>query len=245
MDDDIQDGGDPAEAFDRLRAIVEGQGRELALLRRAVEGLAAERAHIDIPDYTETLGRMQQGVDATAERIAVINDVIARSSALAMTPEQMAQRIAVAGNAVRREDQAALAKAGEDKARVMAELRAIARSAWTRADQKNRQLWFGLGGAAAGILAWAILPGLVAREAAPASWQWPERMAARMLDLPRWEAGQRMMQSAAPVAFANIAAGDRIVTANREALEVCRKRANKTHEAVRCIVNVEADKGMR
>ncbi|EJU09997.1 hypothetical protein LH128_26180 [Sphingomonas sp. LH128] len=242
---DIQEGGDPAEAFDRLRTVIEGQDRELALLRRAVEGLAAERAYIDVPDYTETLGRMQQGVDATAERIAVISDVIARSPALAMTPEQMAQRIAAAGSAARREDQAALAKAGEDKARVMAELRAIAGSAWTRADQKNRQLWFGLGGAALGILAWAILPGLVAREVAPASWQWPERMAARTLDLPRWEAGQRMMQSAAPDAFANIAAGDRIVTANRVVLEACRKRANRAHEAVRCTVNVEADKGTR
>ena len=129
MDDDIQEGGDPAEAFDRLRAVIEGQDRELALLRRAVEGLAAERAHIDVPDYSETLGRMQQGVDATADRIAVINDVIARSPALAMTPEQMAQRIAAAGSTARREDQAALAKAGEDKARVMAELRAIAGSA--------------------------------------------------------------------------------------------------------------------
>jgi len=238
MDDDIP-GDDPAEAFDRLRAVIEGQDRELALLRRAVEGLAAERAHIDVPDYTETLGRMQQGVDATADRIAVINDVIARSPALAMTPEQMAQRIAAAGNAARREDQAALAKAGEDKARIMAELRAVAGSAWTRADQKNRQLWFGLGGAAAGILAWAILPGLVAREIAPASWQWPERMAARTLDLPRWEAGQRMMRAAAPDAFANIAAGDRIVIANRVVLEACRKRAVKARKPVRCTISVK------
>ena len=238
MDDDIQEGGDPAEAFDRLRAVIEGQDRELALLRRAVEGLAAERAHIDVPDYSETLGRMQQGVDATAERIAVINDVIARSPALAMTPEQMAQRIAAAGNTARREDQAALAKAGEDKARVMAELRAIAGSAWTRADQKNRQLWFGLGGAAIGILVWSILPGLVAREIAPESWQWPERIAARTLDMPMWEGGQRMMQAAAPDAFANIAAADRIVTANREAMEACQKRANKAREAVRCTIKI-------
>ncbi|GBQ50950.1 DUF6118 family protein [Komagataeibacter europaeus] len=238
MDDDIQDGGDPAEAFDQLRAVIEGQDRELALLRRAVEGLAAERAHIDVPDYSETLGRMQQGVNATAERIAVLNDVIARSPALAMTPEQMAQRIAAAGNAARREDQAALAKAGEDKARIMAELRAVAGSAWTRAEQKNRQLWFGLGGMAAGILAWAILPGLVAREVAPASWQWPERIAARTLDLPRWEAGQRMMESASPTAFRAIVGADRIVTANREAVEGCSKVAARKRETVRCTIKV-------
>ncbi len=203
-----------------------------------MEGLAAERGAIDMPDYTETLGRIQQGVDATVDRIAVVNDVIARSPALAMTPEQMTQRIAAAGNAARREDQAALAKAGEDKARVMAELRAIAGSAWTRADQRNRQLWFGLGGVAIGILAWAIMPGLVARDVAPASWQWPERMAARTLDLPRWEAGQRMMQSASPTAFRAIVGADRIVTANHEAIEGCSKAAARKREAVRCTIRV-------
>jgi len=103
-DEDNSQGTDAAEAFEAMCV-------ELALLRRAVEGLAAERGAIDVPDYTETLGRMQQGVDATAARVALINDVIVRSPALAMTPEQMAQRIAAVGNAARREDQAALAKA--------------------------------------------------------------------------------------------------------------------------------------
>ena len=242
MDDDIQEGGDPAEAFDRLRAIVEGQDRELALLRRAVEGLAAERAHIDVPDYSETLGRMQQGVDGATGRLDHIGKMLAAAPVMAMTPEQMAQRIATAGNAARREDQAALAKAGEDKARVMAELRAVAGSAWTRADQKNRQLWFGLGGVVAGILAWAILPGLVAREVAPASWQWPERMAARTLDRPMWDAGQRMMQSTSPTAFRAIVAADKIVTANRETIDGCWRAAAKKRKSVRCSVNIEPEK---
>ncbi len=238
MDDDIQDGGDPAEAFDRLRAAIEGQDRELALLRRAVEGLAAERGAADVPDYSETLGHLQQGVNTASENIGRIGQFLKAAPALAITPEQMAQRIAAAGSAARREDQAALAKAGEDKARVMADLRAIAGSAWTRADQRNRQLWFGLGGAAIGILAWAIVPGLVAREIAPASWQWPERMAARTLDMPRWEAGQRMMQSASPTAFHAIVAADKIVTANREPIEKCSKAAARTRETVRCTISV-------
>ena len=243
MDQDIQEGEDPAEAFDRLRATIEGQDRELALLRRAVEGLAAERAAIDVPDYSETLGALQQGVDTAAGRINAIGQILAKSPALAITPEQMTQRIAAAGSAARREDQAALAKAGEDKARVMAELRAIAGSAWTRADQKNRQLWFGLGGIAIGILAWTIVPGLVAREVAPSSWQWPERMAARTLDLPRWEAGQRMMQSASPTAFRAIVGADRIVTANREAIDRCGKAAIKASEPVRCTIRIDPQTG--
>lgn len=230
-DEDDQDEAGAAEAFEAMRG-------ELALLRRAVEGLAAERGGQDMPDYTETLGRMQQGVDTAGENIARIGQFLKAAPALAMTPEQMAQRIAAAGNAARREDQAALAKAGEDKARVMAELRAIAGSALTRADQRNRQLWFGLGGVAAGILAWAIVPGLVAREIAPASWQLPERMAARALDMPRWTAGQRMMQSASPAAFRAIVAGDRIVTANRETIEDCSKAATRARDTVRCTIRV-------
>jgi hypothetical protein len=244
MDDDMQEGGDPAEAFDRLRAIVEGQDRELALLRRAVEGLAVERAQIDVPDYSETLGRMQQGVDATADRIAVINDVIARSPALAITPEQMAQRIAAAGNVARREDQAALAKAGEDKARVMAELRAIAGSAWNRHDQKNRQLWFGLGGVAIGILAWAILPGLVAREVAPAGWQWPERMAAQTLHLPMWDAGRRLLIADSPKNWNVMVDGWNIIQKNSEEIKKCRKAATKSRDTIRCTIKIGAEEGV-
>ncbi|MDC7813009.1 hypothetical protein PQS32_23045, partial [Sphingomonas koreensis] len=63
------DGSDAAaEALAEVRA-------EVTLLRRAIEGLTAERGAIDTPDYTETLGRMQQGIDATADHIAHINDV--------------------------------------------------------------------------------------------------------------------------------------------------------------------------
>ena len=234
MTDEEEQGG-AAEAFEAMRG-------ELALLRRAVEGLAAERSGQDAPDYSETLGRMQQGMDGATGRLDYIGKMLAAAPVMAMTPEQMAQRIAAAGNAARREDQAALAKAGEDKSRVMAELRAIAGSAWTRVDQKNRQLWFGLGGVAIGILAWAILPGLVAREIAPASWQWPERMAARTLDMPRWEAGQRMMQSASPTAFSAIVGADRIVTANREAIERCSKAAARRRETVRCTVRIKVER---
>jgi hypothetical protein len=123
----------------------------------------------------------------------------------------------------------------------MAELRAIAGSAWTLAEQKNRQLWFGLGGVAIGVVAWAIVPGFVAREIAPASWQWPARLAARTLDMPRWEAGQRMMQSADPAAFRAVVAADRIVTANRKTIEGCSKAAARARETVRCTIRVRPD----
>lgn len=98
-------------------------------------------------------------------------------------------------------------------------------------------MWTAIGGVVIGIILWAVFAGIVAR-AVPASWQWPEKMAARSLDLPMWEAGQRLMRASAPEAFANIAAGDRIVTANRQALEACQKQANKAREARRCTISI-------
>ena len=44
MDNDIQEGGDPAEAFDRLRAVIEGQDRELALSMERGRSIGQELA---------------------------------------------------------------------------------------------------------------------------------------------------------------------------------------------------------
>ena len=66
-------------------------------------------------------------------------------------------------------------------------------------------------------------------------------MAARTLDLPRWEAGQRMMQSASSTAFSAIVAGDKIVTANREMIERCAKAAIKTGKAVSCTIRIKPE----
>ncbi|MES2065530.1 MAG: DUF6118 family protein [Pseudomonadota bacterium] len=240
MDEDIQEGGDPAEAFDRLRAVIEGQDRELALLRRAVEGLAAERAHIDVPDYSETLGRMQQGVDATANGLAVINDVIARSPALAMTPEHMAQRIAAAGNAARREDQAAFAigrKGLEDVTRQLQGLVALAR----HASEQNRWLaWSAIGGVATGMMLWAVGAGVVAR-AVPESWLWPEKMATRSLRLDTWTASRRLAAVSQPGTWNTMVAGAVIVQENRKTIDDCRKAAARADEPVRCTVKIAAE----
>jgi Family of unknown function (DUF6118) len=46
------------------------------------------------------------------------------------------------------------------------------------------------------------------------------------------------MQSADPAQFRAIVAGDRIVTANREAMEECSKSAARLRETVRCTIRV-------
>ena len=108
-----------------------------------------------------------------------------------------------------------------------------------RADEQELWLtWEGVGGAAIGMALWAAVAGPIAR-AMSASWHWPERMVARALALPVWDAGQRLPAIVAPGQFEAMVAGDRIVRANRAALDGCRKASAKVGEVVRCATKVQ------
>lgn len=101
----------------------------------------------------------------------------------------MAGEIVTAANGARREDArlVAEARAGLDQvAREISNRLASAR----RGDEQNRWLlWAGLGGLVLGLLFYALMAGPIAR-LAPASWLWPERMAARIVAEPTpWDAG--------------------------------------------------------
>ncbi len=229
MSEDEHEPETAQEAFAR----VEG---ELALLRRAVERMAVERAEVpEQPDYSETLGGMVQKIDATLQRA----DALVAAAKEGATPRHVVDRIVAAGADARAEDRRTIATAAaelKDATRVLQGVTASAR----RGDEQNRWLmWAAIGGMVFGMILWAALAGVVAR-AVPASWQWPEKMAARTLAMPMWAGGQRMMQAASPDAFAALGAGDRIVAANREALEACRKRADRERGAVRCTVEVSS-----
>lgn len=230
MNEDEHEPETAQEAFARMEG-------ELALLRRAVERMAVERAELpEQPDYSETLAGMVQKIDATLQRADALV-VAAREGA---TPRHVVDRIVAAGGDVRAEDRRTIATAAAELKDVTRVLQGVVASA-RRGDEQNRWLmWAAIGGTVFGMILWAAFAGVVAR-AVPASWQWSEKMAARTLDMPMWEGGQRMMQAASPDAFAALAAGDRIVAANRDALEGCRKRASRAREAVPCTVNVTAD----
>lgn len=151
-----------------------------------------------------------------------------------MVARQVAARIS---DAVAEDRQAVKTAAGELRDAIRT-LQGVTASARRAEDQKRWVMLAAIGGIVAGMVLWAVFAGIVAR-AVPANWQWPERMAARALDLPRWEAGQRMMRTASPEAFANVAAADRIVTANRETMEACQKRADKSRSTATCTIRVE------
>lgn len=225
---DGDEGDEAAQAFESLRA-------EVALLRRAVERLVAEQAEGGpAPDYSETLGVLANTITATAQRV----DVLVKSPALSLTPQEISRQVTAAGSEARREDHRLLVAAKQAMEEVAARLGRQLRTHVVAVEQRRRLWWVGSGGLVAGMALWAGLAGPIAR-AMPADWQWPERMAARTLALPMWEGGQRLLRTAAPEAFASIAAGDRFVTANRKVLEACQKRANRTGKSARCTVKVE------
>lgn len=80
--DSGQDAADPTAAFEQLRG-------EVALLRRAVEGLTTAREAIDIPDYEPTLARTETVLSLLAKQI----DAMRKSPAMTLTPEAMAGRL--------------------------------------------------------------------------------------------------------------------------------------------------------
>jgi hypothetical protein len=232
-DEDDQGGADAAEAFEAMRG-------ELALLRRAVEGLAAERGAIDVPDYTETLGELQRGLNTAAENIGRIGQFLKTAPALAMTPEQMTQRIVAAGAAARREDQAALATARKGLDDMTRQLHAYVVSGRT-GDQQNR--WLGLvaiGGVLVGVVLWTLLAGPILR-ATPDSWRWPESMAARTLGGSAWEGARRLATVNGPDTWNAMVAGAVIGRGNEEALERCQRAANKAGEPARCTVRIRPE----
>jgi len=220
--------GDPAaEAFARLEG-------ELALMRRAVQHLAAERADIVIPDYGATLTDMAKRMGAISESLKGI----AGHPAMQMTPDSIGQRIAAAAEAARRSDQDRISQARSDLSHATQEMRSVTAHARTAAEQRQ-QLYQVAGGALlAGILLWSFLPGTIAR-AMPESWHWPERLVARMVGASsRWDAGARLMQSDSPEAWKALVQAADIQRDNRDTIDACRKSAATSQQPVRCTVKI-------
>lgn len=220
--------GDPAaEAFSRLEG-------ELALMRRAVQHLAAERADIVIPDYGATLTDMTKRMSTIGESLKSM----AGHPAMQMTPDSIGNRIAAAAEAARRSDQDRINQARSDLNHAAQEMRSVTAQARTAAEHRQ-QLYQVAGGAfLAGILLWSLLPGTIARTM-PDSWHWPERMAARMVGASsRWDAGARMMQSDSPEAWNALVQAADIQRDNRDVIDACRKTAATSKQAVRCTVKI-------
>jgi len=228
-----QQSPDPAaQAFAQLRG-------EVALLRRAVEQLASERADIVLPDYSATLGK----IALTLGEIGGDIQQMAGSPALKVTPESLAQRIDTAAQAARRVDHAAQIEARNRLDSATAELRQIVKTARTADEQRHHLAWVGGGALLAGMLLWSIIPGMIARSV-PSSWQWPERMASHIVrESTLWEAGIHLMQVGNPEAWNSITRAADIARTNSDSITICERKAAKARQPVRCTIRIRARNG--
>lgn len=227
--DEGEDGA--ARAFAQL-------GREVSLLRAAVEGLTAARESIDIPDYEPTLERTEKILVALVHQI----DGLSKKPAMTLTPENMGQRLNASVSDATRELQHQVQSAKSAMASAAYDLQNMVASA-RRGDEQNRWLlWAGLGGVVLGMLLYAIAQVPIAH-LSPTSWRWPERLATRVLDeRGPWEAGQRLMRTAAPEDWGLIVAASPLSDANREMVQRCREAAEKAKKPVRCTIEVKGDR---
>ncbi len=221
---------DPAaEAFARLEG-------ELALMRRAVQHLAAERADIIIPDYGATLTEMTKRLEEMAENL----DCIEEHPAMQVTPDSFGRRIEAAAEAARRGDQTRINNAYNELRQATQDMRSVTSHARNSADQRRKVFQAVGGGVLGGILLWSFLPGTIAR-ALPENWHWPERMAARMVgESSRWDAGTRLMRTESPQALNALERAADLLRDNREAIEACQKYAANAKQPVRCTVKIRA-----
>ena len=228
IDGEVELDTDPAaEAFTRLE-------REMALMRRAVEHLASERADIVIPDYGATLAEMAKRLGAVSCGIATI----AEQPAMQLTPDTMAARIEAVALAARRADHDQIIQARQDLGHAAQDMRAVVGTALT-ANEQNRRSWMKAGiGLFAGVVLWSFLPGTIARSA-PESWHWPERMAARMLGEPTvLDAGVRLIRSQNPQAWADMLDAARLERANHDIIKRCKAKAVREKSLVGCSLRV-------
>lgn len=222
---------DPAtQAFEQMRG-------EMALVRRAVERLAAERADIVIPDYSATLGEITQRLAATAQGMKTL----AAHPAMQITPDEMAGRIDAAAVKARRSDHTAIAEARSRFDQASHDLRAVVRSARTADEQRAHLYWTATGGVLAGMLLWAIVPGVLARSA-PQNWLLPDRMAAHTLRLEPWTAGERMLARADPERWQTVLFANRIVQQNRNTIADCHRAAIESATPKPCSITIEPER---
>lgn len=221
---------DPAAAaFEALR-------EEVALVRRAVGGLAAERAAIEIPDYRETLANILQANVATAKRLRALVE----APALQMSASRWAHEIAAAGEIARRNDHDELRRACNAFQSATSDLRAAVGAARTEERQRTWLIRTGAASLLAGmalsaLIAWTLLP------TSPASRQMPEQRAAAILGMSDENAGEHLLQTASPRLWQDLVFGDRLVIANRAALNRClqngRLHQNRTEH---CVIEIPA-----
>jgi Family of unknown function (DUF6118) len=217
--------GDPAaKAFLEMRDAVAG-------MTMAVNKMAGEWNALEIPDYTETLGKMATNFETLAEEL----EELSSKPALELTPDALAKQIAAAGAVARKVEQQELASATATFVRLGSEMAGFLASARTENEQNKWVLGFGGLCLAFGLVAATVLPGPIYR-AMPESWHWPEKRAANVLNRDMWEAGERLQAASDPKRWEVRKAIEAGTVNSQETIAVCLRAIAKASKPVQCSI---------
>jgi hypothetical protein len=220
--------GDPAaKAFIEMR-------NALAGMTMVVNKMAGEWNALEIPDYTETLGKMATNFEALAEQL----EGMSSKPALELTPEALAKQIAAAGAVARKAEQESLASAMETFVKLGSEMAGFRASARTENEQNKWVLGFGGLCLAFGLIAATVLPGRIYR-AMPESWLWPEKAAANVLSMDMWDAGERLQAVADPKRWEVRMAIEAATLGEEKRITACLTTADRTRKSQECKVVIQ------
>lgn len=212
--------GDPAQAFEDLRA-------EVSVLRRAIEALPGAMRESRPPDYSEDLAVIGKGLDEIGEQL----ETVLASPALNLTPEQQGHGIANAGLAVVREAVQKLNQATQDAERERSRLAGIVGQAFAQDRQFRILCWTAGVAFAVGLIVSPVIASLL-------PFGLNTRVAALVMRDDRWTAGGELMRSGNPQAWAHYVADRKLADDNREAIDACRTALARTGKSQRCVVTL-------
>ncbi|MEW5684653.1 MAG: DUF6118 family protein [Pseudomonadota bacterium] len=181
----LQPSDPAADAFERLRL-------EVALLRRAIEGLAAD-AGGDPVDYSPTLAELSGAVADVDAKLGALGE----RPALALTPEQIGALLHQGTARLLAKPLAELERERAVLGQTTEALRAARQAELARARSWRRLTGFTGAGAGLGVLLAALLTGPLARTL-PSGWGVPERLAAATLAESEVSAGDRLLRRSDP-----------------------------------------------
>ena len=212
--------GDPAQAFEDLRA-------EVSVLRRAIEALPSAMRENRSPDYSQDLAVIGKGLDEVGEQL----ETILKSPALTRTPEQQGQAIASAGANLIREAAQRLDRAAQEAERERARLSGIIGQAWAQDRQFKLLCWTGGAALAVGLLLSPIVAGVL-------PFGLNGRVAALVMREDQWTAGSDLMRRDNPQAWNRFSTDAAAMHDNREAIDACRAALVRTGKSQRCVVTL-------
>ncbi|HEY4077204.1 MAG TPA: DUF6118 family protein [Rhizomicrobium sp.] len=214
--------GDPAQAFEDLRA-------EVSVLRKAIEVLPDALERNRAPDYSPDFAVIGQGMDA----IGAALENLQKHPALRLTPEQHGSAVAQAGSALIRDAVQRFDLATQEAERERYNLAKAIGVARSKSDQRK---WLAIVAAIGLTVGFGMFPFVI--RAMPFGMD--SATAAMLMRGSKWDAGMALMKAGNPDGWAQLTEDANLVSANRSKITDCRATAAKEKREQRCPVIIPA-----